>query len=188
VKKDIRNNVLGIRNQIPPDIRAEKDLHIKGTLFSLPEFNVAKIVLFYASFRSEVETLSLIRESLAMGKRLVLPKVDAQNHALTLYEIKDMKELAPGYMGIPEPDLPDERCAVIENIDLAIIPGAAFDLQGNRLGYGAGYYDNLLSRGSRRIPIIALAYDEQLVDSIPAEKHDVRVDIIVTDMRVIRIS
>jgi 5-formyltetrahydrofolate cyclo-ligase len=188
VKKEIRNKILKIRDQIPLNIRAKKDLHIRGTLFSLPEFNVAKIVLFYASFRSEVETLSLIRESLAMGKRVLLPKVDAKNFLLVLYEIKSMDELYPGYMGIPEPDLPDERCAVIDDAELAIIPGAAFDVSGNRLGYGAGYYDNLLSGGSRRIPIIALAYDEQLVDLIPAEKHDVTVDIIVTDMRVIRIS
>jgi 5-formyltetrahydrofolate cyclo-ligase len=187
MKKGIRNKVLEIRNQIPPDIRAEKDLHIRETLFSLPEFLSAKTVLFYASFRSEVETLSLIRESLAMGKRVVLPKVDRVNHALTLYEIKGMNELAQGYMGIPEPDLADERLVGIGDIDIAVIPGAGFDLSGNRLGYGAGYYDNLLSRGSRRIPIIALAYDEQLLDSIPAEKHDVRVNLIVTDKRVIRI-
>jgi len=91
-------------------------------------------------------------------------------------------------MGIPEPNLPDERCAVIDDANLAIIPGAAFDLSGNRLGYGAGYYDGLLSQRTRNIQIIALAYDEQLVDSIPAEKHDVRVDMIVTDKRVIRLS
>jgi 5-formyltetrahydrofolate cyclo-ligase len=187
VKKDIRKRVLTIRDQIPLDIRAQKDFHIRGTIFSLPEFLSAKTILLYASFKSEVETLSLIRESLAMGKRVVLPKVNAQNHALTLYEIKDMNELSPGYMGILEPELPDERSAVIEDIDLAIIPGAAFDLSGNRLGYGAGYYDNLLSGRRGSIPIIALAYDEQLVDAIPAEKHDVKIHMIVTDKRVIRI-
>ena len=187
VKKEIRNKILKIRNQISPDIRAEKDLHIRETLFSLPEFLSAKTVLFYVSFRSEVETLSLIRESLAMGKRVVLPKVDRANHALTLYEIKGMNELTPGYMGIPEPDLADERLAGIGDIDIAVIPGAGFDLSGNRLGYGAGYYDGLLSQRTKNIQIIALAYEEQLVDSIPAEKHDVRVNLIVTDKRVIRI-
>ena len=188
MKKEIRNKVLEIRNQIPLDIRTEKDLHIGETLFSLPEFLSAKIVLFYASFRSEVETLSLIRESLAMGKKVLLPKVDTKNSVLTLHEIKNMNELAPGYMGIPEPDLADERLAGIGDIDIAVIPGAGFDLSGNRLGYGAGYYDGLLSQRTKNIQIIALAYEEQLVDSIPAEKHDVRVTIIVTDKRVIRIS
>jgi len=187
VKTAIRKSILKIRDQIPLDIRDQKNLRIRETLLSLPEFLSAKTILFYASFRSEVETHSLIREALAMGKRLVLPKVDAENHALILYEIKDIDELAPGYMGIPEPDLPDERSAVIDGIDLAIIPGAAFDLTGNRLGYGAGYYDNLLLGRRSGTPILSLAYEEQLVDAIPAEKHDVRVDMIVTDKKVIRL-
>ena len=187
VKTAIRKSILKIRDQIPLDIRDQKNLRIRETLLSLPEFLSAKTILFYASFRSEVETHSLIREALAMGKRLVLPKVDAENHALILYEIKDIHELAPGYMGIPEPDLPDERSAVIDDIDLAIIPGAAFDLTGSRLGYGAGYYDNLLLGRRSGTPILSLAYEEQLVDAIPAEKHDVRVDMIVTDKKVIRL-
>ena len=187
MKTAIRKSILKIRDQIPLDIRDQKNLRIRETLLSLPEFLSAKTILFYASFRSEVETHSLIREALAMGKRLVLPKVDAENHALILYEIKDVHELSPGYMSIPEPDLPDERRAVIADMDLAIIPGAAFDLRGNRLGYGAGYYDGLLSQRTKKILIIALAFEDQLVDAIPAEKHDVKVAVIVTDKRVIRI-
>lgn len=188
MKKEIRNKVLGIRNQIPPDIRAEKDLRIRVTLFSLPEFVSAETILFYASFRSEVGTLNMIRESLKTGKRVLLPKVDPKNSLLVLYGIKSLNELAPGYMGIPEPDLPDERYAVIDDADIAIIPGAAFDLSGNRFGYGAGYYDGLLSQRVKNISIIGLAYEEQVMESIPAEEHDVRVTLIVTDKRVIRIS
>jgi 5-formyltetrahydrofolate cyclo-ligase len=96
-----------------------------------------------------------------------------------------MGELKSGYMGIPEPSLPDERLVNLNEIDIVIIPGAAFDYSGNRLGYGAGYYDILLSGRKRRMPVIALAYEEQIVDSIPAEDHDVKVDMIVTDKRVI---
>ncbi len=103
-----------------------------------------------------------------------------------LYEVKHMDELTPGYMGIPEPPQMDERLVGIDDADLVIIPGAGFDFAGNRLGYGAGYYDSLLSQRTRKIPVIALAYEEQIVDSIPAETHDVKVDMIVTDKRVIR--
>jgi 5-formyltetrahydrofolate cyclo-ligase len=84
--------------------------------------------------------------------------------------------------------LPDERIIAIDDIDLAIVPGAAFDYSGNRLGYGAGYYDSLLAERKRKMLVIALAYEEQIVDSIPPEEHDVQVDMIVTDKRVIRIS
>jgi 5-formyltetrahydrofolate cyclo-ligase len=188
MKKEIRNRILRIRDQIPLDRRTQKDLRIKATLFALPEFLSAKTVLFYASFRSEVETLRIIQESLAMGKRVLLPKVDVKNSLLILYEIKSMNELAPGYMGIPEPDLPDERHAIIDSADLAIIPGATFDLSGNRLGYGAGYYDILLSARTKNIPVVAIAYEEQIVDAIPAEKHDVKVNVIITDERIVRIT
>jgi 5-formyltetrahydrofolate cyclo-ligase len=187
VKKEIRKRKLKIRDEIPLDIRARKDRRIREHLLALPEFISAHTILLYASFRSEVGTGNMIQETLGMGKGVLLPKVDAENSTLALYEITSMIELTPGYMGIPEPDLPDERCRTVDDADFAIIPGAAFDPSGNRLGYGAGYYDSLLSKRKKTFPIVGLAYEEQLVTSIPAEKHDVRVDIIVTDARVIRI-
>jgi 5-formyltetrahydrofolate cyclo-ligase len=186
MKKAIRNEVLKKRDQIPHAVKAEKDLLIKKFLCSLPEFLGAKMILFYASFRSEVETHSMIKQALKTGKKVVLPKVDKERHMLLLYELKDLRELNAGYMGIPEPFVGGERTVVIDDIDLIIIPGAAFDYSGNRLGYGAGYYDILLSGRKIKMPVIALAYEEQLVDSIPSEEHDVRVDMIVTDKGSIR--
>ncbi len=187
MKKTIRKEVLNKRDEIPPDIKPIKDSLIGKRLISLPEFIAAKTILFYASFRSEVETLSMIKESLKMDKRIVLPRVDRGKHMLVLYEIKAVSELTAGYMDIPEPLQTDERLKSIDDMDLVIIPGAGFDLSGNRLGYGAGYYDILLRKRKKKIPVIAPAYEEQIVDSIPAEEHDVRVDTIITDKRVIRI-
>jgi 5-formyltetrahydrofolate cyclo-ligase len=188
MKKTIRDEVLEKRDRIPHAIKAEKNLFIRNSLYALHEFIDAKTILFYASFRSEVETHSMIKQALKAGKNLILPKVYKEGHRLLLYELKDLRELNAGFMGIPEPFVPDERLFAIDDIDLIIIPGAAFDYSGNRLGYGAGYYDSLLAERKRKIPVIALAYEEQIVDSIPSEEHDVRVDMIVTDKRVIRIS
>jgi 5-formyltetrahydrofolate cyclo-ligase len=187
MKNAIRKEALGKRDRIPHELKGIKDSSIKQRLLALPEFLSARSVLFYASFRSEVETLGVIRESLRMGKRAVLPKVDKENQRLQLYEIKSISELTKGYMGIPEPPPSKERMMIIEDIDLVIVPGAGYDYAGNRLGYGGGYYDILLSGKKKNMPIIALAYEEQLVDAIPAEQHDVRVDMIVTDQRVIRV-
>jgi 5-formyltetrahydrofolate cyclo-ligase len=187
MKNFIRKEVIGKRDRIPSELKGTKDSSIKQRLFALPEFLFARSVLFYASFRSEVETSGIIRESLSMGKRAVLPKVDKGRHRLLLYEIKTPDELVSGFMGIPEPFQSEEREALLEDTDLVIIPGAGYDYAGNRLGYGGGYYDILLSGKKKTMPIIALAYEEQLVDAIPAEKHDVRVDMIVTDQRVIRV-
>ncbi len=187
MKQAIREEILIKRDQIPADIKPEKDSLIKKMLFSLPEFLSARTIIFYASFRSEVETLNMIKESIKIGKKVVLPKVDKKRHMLMLYEIKEMKELTAGYMGIPEPSLTEGRLVSVDDADLVIIPGAGFDYSGNRLGYGAGYYDILLSQRKKKMPIIALSYEEQLVDSIPSENHDVKVEMIVTDKRVIRI-
>jgi 5-formyltetrahydrofolate cyclo-ligase len=185
VKRSIRKEAIRRRDAIPLEIKKQKETAIQERLFSLPEFLSARTVLLYASFRSEVETLSIIHSALNRGKKVVLPRVDAVKHILKLYEISAMEELTAGYMGIPEPEPIRERLVSPDDADMIIIPGAAFDRSGNRLGYGAGYYDILLSEMKKTLPVIALAYDEQIVDSIPPEKHDITVDMIITDKEII---
>ncbi|MFZ5998791.1 MAG: 5-formyltetrahydrofolate cyclo-ligase [Nitrospirota bacterium] len=185
-KARLRREVLSRRDVITTDIKRIKDAAIKKQLFALPEFNNARSVLFYASFKSEVDTLALLPESLAHGKRVALPKVDRASGTLILFEIKTMEELVPGYLGIPEPNLPEARIIDITDIDLVIVPGVAFDGQGNRLGYGKGFYDKLLSH--TQVRTVALAYEEQVLNRIPAEAHDRTMDIIITDKRILYIN
>jgi 5-formyltetrahydrofolate cyclo-ligase len=185
-KSRIRQDVLKKRDSLDPDIKKSKDSLIKEKLFPLKEFRQASTVFFFASFRSEVSTFAQIEEALSLGKRIILPSVDSANRELRLYEIKGLSELSAGYMGIPEPSVPEDRERDINDVTLVIMPGAAFDPKGNRLGYGGGYYDRLLSRLRRKIPLVALAYEEQILGYVPAGPHDIRVHIIVTDKRVIR--
>jgi 5-formyltetrahydrofolate cyclo-ligase len=187
-KPRIRQDILRKRDSLDPGARKAKDLLIKETLLSLPEFRQSKVIFFFASFRSEVSTSQLIEEALRLGKSVLLPSVDSRNRELHLFEIKDLNELSAGYMGIPEPVVGGERERDINDATLVVLPGAAFDLRGGRLGYGGGYYDKLLAGLRRKIPLIALAYEEQIVDSLPCETHDIRVNAIVTDRRVIRIG
>lgn len=136
--------------------------------------------MFFASFRSEVETEGMIRRAIRSGKRVVLPKVAGKE--LALYEIKDFdSDVATGAWGIPEPK--PLTPAGLGDIDLMIVPGAAFDEQGNRLGYGAGFYDKLLP--AFRGTTVALTFEAQIRKSLPAEKHDVPIKKIVTEKRVI---
>ena len=188
IKNTLRKEAIGKRDAIPPAERRKKDALIMQRLFDLQEFKTARTMLFYASFRTEVNTAKLIEECLKMGKTVFVPKVNKARHRLDLYEIKTLRELLPGYMGIPEPSLPHDRFREIKDVDSVIVPGAGFDRSGNRLGYGAGYYDILLSDVKKKIPFIALGYEEQILDLIPSENHDVRVDIIVTDDQVIKVS
>ena len=186
MKNKIRAEVLKRRNSIPLDLKKLKDDAIKKKLFNLEEFIDAKCVLMYVSFRTEVDTLGQLEGILNLGKKLIVPHVDSKQKTLTLYEIKKTSELVPGYMGIPEPKVEEGRTVELKDIDVIVIPGTGFDINGNRLGYGGGYYDRLLSNADKAIPKIALAFEEQIAEDIPAESHDMKVDIIVTDERVIR--
>jgi 5-formyltetrahydrofolate cyclo-ligase len=186
-KASIRKELLGKRDAIPPEVRSVKNRLIIERLLGLDEIRNAGVIFLFASFRSEVDTSGVMRQLLGEGKRVVLPVVDREGHRLLLYEIKDVAELSAGYMGIPEPSVrTEEKLADINEVDAAVVPGAAFDPIGNRIGYGGGYYDILLSGLREKIPVIAIAYEEQVADSIPSEPHDIKVDLIVTDRRTIR--
>ena len=185
MKKTIRAEAVRRRNTIQPEKRSEKDIFIRQQLYQLPEFDTAQSILFYVSFRSEVETYTIIEEALRRGKTVIVPRVNAVDKVLVLYDLRNLSELEKGYMGIPEPRLGQERLVTLNEVDLVVAPGTAFDRAGKRLGYGGGYYDRLLS-GKRSIPVVALAYSEQIFDMIPAEDHDVNVDVIITEHEVIR--
>lgn len=187
MKKSIRAELISRRDSIPQDQKEKKDAAILNNLFHLEEFIDAKSVLMHVSFRTEVDTFRQLDGILNLGKKLILPLVDSKQKTLTLYEIENIGELVPGYMGILEPNVSEDRKVKINDIDIVVIPGTGFDITGNRLGYGGGYYDRLLSSADKTIPKIALAFEEQILDLVPSEPHDMKMDIIVSDERVIRI-
>jgi 5-formyltetrahydrofolate cyclo-ligase len=180
LKKNLRVKVLAARDRLSPEQRQNKSREIEERLFSLAEFKSARTVMFFASFRTEVDTAPMIRRALAFGKRIVLPKV--KNTDLGLFEITDFsKDVSPGAWGIPEPR--EIKPVALDEIDLIIVPGAAFDRWGNRLGYGAGFYDKLLSAFNKTT--VALAFETQILPMVPAELHDVPIRKIATELRVI---
>jgi 5-formyltetrahydrofolate cyclo-ligase len=192
LKRRLREKLLKKRDSIPPEQKVLKERAIEKRFFALNAFKNAKTILMYASFRSEVDTTGYLNDILKRGKRLVLPVVDSKHKILRFYEVKDISELKEGYMGIPEPGIRKNREVMLKDIDLVVIPGTGFDLKGNRLGYGGGYYDRLLGYKARQlakvdkhIMTVALAFEEQIGDEIPAEPHDIKVDIIITDQRLI---
>lgn len=185
-KGSLRQELLAKRDAIPPVVKKAKERTIHERLQFLDEFRNAQTVLFFASFRSEVDTLGLIRLAFSQGKRVILPRVNRETRSLELFEIKDLGELVSGYMDIPEPPAREERAVSLNEVAIIVIPGAGFDTKGNRIGYGGGYYDRLLSALPEGIPLVAPAYEEQITDFVPSEPHDIKVHLIVTDRRVIR--
>jgi len=185
-KKQLRKKILALRDGLPTEERREKSASIHRNLFSLPEFAAAQSVAFFVSFKSEVLTESMIRQALALSKVVAVPTTDLTNRRLLFSRIIDYTgDLAPGTWGILEPQPDRVRPVALEEIDLVITPGAAFDQQGQRIGYGGGFYDGLLK--SFHKPSVALAYAVQMVEEVPTVSgHDEPVDIIITEEEIIR--
>jgi 5-formyltetrahydrofolate cyclo-ligase len=183
LKAAVRAESLKRRDALSREERSAKGHEAARRLWELSGFSEARSVLLYAAFRTEVPTDEMIWVSLGKGKKVLIPKVDTSTHRLSKHVIECLSELEPGYQGIPEPRT--DVCWKVEDIDLIVVPGVAFDHQGHRIGYGGGYYDRLLPRVKGKKPIVALAFEEQLFESIPHEEHDIPMDIIITDQRVV---
>jgi 5-formyltetrahydrofolate cyclo-ligase len=166
------------------DVRA-KSAAIWERLSVLGEFASATMLLVYVSTGNEVDTHGLIRQLLAMGRHVCVPRFEPATQRYVASELRDFDaDLATGKFGILEPR-PEAICpAAPDQVGAAVVPGLAFDETGHRLGRGMGYFDRLLqeARGTR----IAMAFDFQLLGEVPAEAHDARMDFVVTETRVIK--
>ncbi len=184
-RNGLRKNVLKARDEIPPAERQHLSILASKNLWQLPDFQSAKRVFLYVNFRSEVETSSLIKRCLMEGKEVAVPLV-APKSQLIPYRITDRaKDLAPGAFGIPEPIV--DQCERVNpgSLDLIVLPGSAFDARGGRMGYGGGYYDRFLVNAAPQAKRIGLAFDLQVVASIPLAPHDQLLDVVVTESRVL---
>lgn len=145
-------------------------------------------VLAYASDRAEVPTYTLIENLLALGLVVALPVIE-EKRGMSAFVIHTLKDLQPDTYGLlsPKPELRDES-RLIDMPQTALIPGLGFDqITGHRLGRGAGYYDRYLARRTSCVTI-GLGFDEQVVTGLPAQPHDVPMNIVVTPTRVLRFN
>lgn len=163
--------------------KKEKDGMIQQKLERSKMWKETKTILLYAPIphEKEVETWGLIERALKKGKIVALPLTNSKNKSLTLRIITSRDDTELCDLKFPEPK---KSCPTIapEDIDLAIIPGIAFDKQGNRIGFGHGYYDRLLKKLT--CPVVALAYEFQILHAIPRQAHDVSVDTIITEKKI----
>lgn len=182
-KAAIRGAALARRDGLPPELRRDYGRRIIDRVLALESFRRARSVLAYSSFGSEPETAPLLAAALDSGKRLLLPRVNRAESCLEIREVGDLDTgLRAGVWNILEPD-PD-LCAVCapEQIDFILVPGAAFDRRGERIGYGRGYYDKLLASCVSAAPKVAGAFEVQVIDKIPMEPHDIAVDLLITEI------
>lgn len=179
LKQQLRNDIKSVRAKLAPQEVTELSTRVLSHLEKIPAFKAAKTVHSYVAWHKEVETYSLIDCLLQKGVKVVVPLVEPQRLTLRHIAIKSLSELGRGYLGIPEPSASCDNEVAIDEFDIVLVPGVAFDRAGNRLGYGGGYYDRFLMQV--RKPKIGLAFDLQLVDRLPTRADDEPVDIIVTE-------
>ena len=188
MKQTLKQQILQQRDSLSKKEIMERSYAIKNSLYSLREFIEAKSIMLYVSFNNEVDTQGIVKELLGKnGKTIVVPYVLKYNLMLQASELRDFNELEQRTFGILEPKDLYKREYNIDRLDLVIIPGVVFDRTGHRIGYGYGYYDRFLKTLRKETLKIGLAYDFQIVGKIPEEKHDVPMDIIITDKEVLRV-
>lgn len=184
MKKEIRKRVLNLRNELTVDMVQDKSQCIYNTIVENGFLNKPQIIMLYMDFRNEVKTLALIHHVLDQNKILVLPRIDMKTKTMTLHRVNSLANLERSKFGILEPAF--ENIVQEDEVDLILSPGVAFDKNCYRLGYGGGFYDRLLSKKRKEVPVIALAFDLQIIAKVPTEPHDIKVDYIVTESRVIK--
>ncbi len=151
-------------------------------LFSIPEFRKSKIILFYASFDGEVDTFEMMKQALKLGKKIALPAIIQKKKKIIPALIQNPEhDLDLGPYGIKQPRFDKSRRIPLDEIDMVIVPGVAFDKRNYRLGRGEGYYDRFLKNLTHKIPSIGLAFDFQILDFLPIEKHDIPVSRIIVN-------
>lgn len=195
-KKRIRLDALARRDSLTAEQRRDYSGRIVKNLTSLPCYREADAILTYISFRSEVDTFSLLKRAFADGKAVFAPKVLGKEMAF--YQISSPEDLAEGYCGILEPSCGysyDEWAdGHMGQRVLICLPGTAFDRARHRIGYGGGFYDRFLNRlpgdasAHLRMTCVtaALAYDCQIFEEIPCEAHDIYPMCVVTEKEVLR--
>ena len=177
-KKDIRNQVLAKRMDLSEVEWASKSANICEKVIAHPMFVTAEEIYCYIDFRNEVGTRKIIEKAWSLGKKVAVPKVTGSS--MEFYCIQSFDELSPGSWGIPEPN--PETVACGKNV-LVIMPGAVFDANKHRIGYGKGYYDKYLANHFD-YQTLALAFELQMLENIPADEHDICPQFIVTEERI----
>jgi 5-formyltetrahydrofolate cyclo-ligase len=183
MKEKLRKEIKEKRIKQTKEENRKKSKEIKEKLFSLKQYDDAKTILFYVSYNGEVYTHDMIKEAM-QEKKIVVPISNKEKQTLDLSILESWDDLLIGSYQILEPKKGCVKKIIIDDINLIIVPGVAFDIKGNRMGHGKGYYDRLLEKG--KAPIIGLCFEFQLVEKIPIEPHDKPVNILITEKRVIR--
>jgi 5-formyltetrahydrofolate cyclo-ligase len=187
-KLALRQSIIAGRSQLAEAARAEMSGVIAARIAGLEAYRNASTVLGYMNFGAEFAAEIFVRQALRDNKQVLLPRVNRDTKQLEVYRVTDLlRDVAPGLWNIPEPLV--ERCARVDNlacVDFILLPGVAFGRDGARLGYGGGFYDKLLARITHQPVLVAAAFALQVVEHIPLEATDRKVQWLITEQETIQ--
>jgi 5-formyltetrahydrofolate cyclo-ligase len=170
---------------LPATARAARSAATVARVLELPEFARARTLVAFSALPKELDLSELLTKARQLGKRVGLPRVRGDAQTLELREVAQDAQLVEGAFGVFEPE-PSAPLIDPADVDLALVPGLAFDARGHRIGYGRAFYDRLLPLLPRAFRI-GVAFDFQFVSELPDEPHDVPMHCIVSDARCLRI-
>ena len=177
-KNMVRKEVLHTRNNMSNELRKLKDKLIYDLFINSDLYKKAKDIFIYVSFGSEVSTHEIINKALRDKKNIYVPKTDINKKEMIAVKIHSFTELNVDNYGILEPISVDKE-KIASDFD-------TFDKEGNRIGYGGGYYDKYLEKNIFKAKKIALAYEEQILEKIETDYHDIEVDFIINTEKIIK--
>ena len=185
-KKSLRKHMIRKRAELSEnDIKCKSQI-ISNTLFNLREYKKSNFIFSFISFKDEVNTHGIIKESIHIGKRIGVPITISETKKMEVSELMDFdKELTLGFYNILTPKDEFIRIVSPELVDLVLVPGVAFDRRGYRVGYGGGYYDRFLSKIDNVIKI-GLCFEMQMIQEAPIDSYDIPVDFILNEKELIQ--
>lgn len=181
-KRALRSELIARRARLSPDDRAERSRAVADRIEDVEAFRAASLVALYAALGTEVDTAEIARRALARGVRIAFPRVAPSERRLA-FALCAPAQLVRGPLGAAEPPASAPEVEPRE-LGCVVMPGVAFSEDGLRLGRGGGYYDATL-RGAPAVARIGLAFDVQIVPTLPREPHDAPMDAVVTEARVL---
>ncbi len=178
-KSEIRQEILNRRRLISSNEQQHYSLAVNTLLTKIPAFCAAKNFMTYLSLPDEIQTDEMIAKAMQAGKQVCVPMLRKQAGLMDAVIIESLADVGIGKFGLRVPN--KGNCTTIDpvKIDIVIVPGLAFDLQGNRIGFGKGYYDRFLPLASNAV-YVGVAWPFQILSHIPVSQHDVQMHFVLT--------
>jgi len=183
-KQSIREKLLSRRKHLSAESCLSRSLTIQQRLLETCEFQDAAVIALYSPILNEVFTEEIFRRAQKAGKLVAYPRVCGTG--LEFVATSSAGEMSHGAFNVLEPT--GTRTIPFEALEMVVVPGVAFDQNGHRLGYGKGFYDRVLHPGGKRPFLVGLCFEMQIVASLPTEIHDVAMDLLITEERVLRLG